>query len=364
MTPVRSDADLPAVFAPVLRRLRQEAGLLCGAPEVRVTPAAYQARLFSNVLRVRLTTPDDTHLGYWFAKIQIPKDVPDGVARLRARVLHEHDTTAKVERALTEFGDLPALHSIACYPDLFTIVTQEVPGVTLFRYLETRLSWLSNTAARAEAERAAGLAGAWVRRFQTVDPSSAVLDVDLRAYIDLRLQRLESSPLSPITAPMRARVLAHVEALAAAVPMNERRNVIVHADLAPGNVMVTDRGVAVLDFAMASRGSYVQDITRLALQIDLLRGKPQFAPHAVRRVVHALLAGFDPGMSGKGALFRLFTLRHRINHLGTLTLNRGKGARRLYNWRLRHMHERAIATELATAIADPGAAHLDAAPEH
>ncbi len=73
------------------------------------------------------------------------------------------------------------------------------------------------------------------------------------------------------------------------VPPEERRSVIVHADSAPGNVMVTDSGVAVLDFAMASRGTSLQDLTRLALQYRPERGKPQFRPAAVRGVVgHSL----------------------------------------------------------------------------
>lgn len=364
MTPVSSDASLPPVFTPVLHRLREDAAAAFGETEARIAPVAYQARPFSNVMRLRVTPRDGEPVRYCFAKIQTPKAMPGGEAHMRARVCHEFDTTAKVERALARRPGMDALHPIACYPELFTIVTAEIRGVTLLRYLEDRLSWFADASARAEADRAAGQAGAWLRIFQTIDPADDLVEMtDLREYIDLRLQRLVSSGHSPISVKVRERCLRHIEDLGAAVHPGDRRNVIVHADMAPGNVMVTARGVAVLDFAMASRGTYLQDITRLALQIDMMRGKPWFRPGAVRQAVDALLRGFAPEQSPGHPLFRLLTLRHRVNHLATLTLNRANGPARLYQWRLRRMHERAIARELDTPVSGPVAAQLDAAPE-
>ena len=151
-------------------------------------------------------------------------------------------------------------------------------------------------------------------------------------------------------ASVRENLLHHIDALAAATAPDEWHSVIRHADLAPGNVIVTAQGVAVLDFAMTSRGTRLHDLTRLSLQIDLLRGKPQFRRTAVGRVRAALHAGFDPGVSESGPLFRLLTLLHRVNHLGTLTLGRTAGVARLYGSRLRRIHERSIVRELTVPI--------------
>ena len=351
MTPVRSEADLPAVFAPLLRRLRADRVRAFGAADICLTPVSYQARPFSNVVRLRVSQANGLPDTYCFAKIQTPKAVPNGESHMRQRVHHEFETTAKVELALGERPGMTALHPIACYPDLFAIVTREIHGVTLMRYLEKRVSWFSTGSRLAQAEEAVRLVGDWLRAFQTIEPSDELIDVgDLRGYIDQRLQRLVSSGQSPIDRSVRERCLRHIENLSAAIGPQHRRSVLVHADLAPGNVMVTDAGVAVLDFAMTARGTFLHDVSRLALQIDLMRGKPHFRPSSVRRVVAALLGEFATDIGGVHPLFRLLTLRHRINHLATLTLQPSRGTVRLYHWRLRRMHYRSLLRELRTPI--------------
>lgn len=349
MTPVQSEAEMPPVFAPVLQRLREDRAAF--PPSVRLTPVAYQARPFSNVMRLRMASAGSPAAGYCFAKIQTPKPIPDAEEHMRRRVLHEFEITSKVEQALAAHPGMDALHPITCYPELFTIVTREIEGVTLLRYLEDRLTWLAGPQALSEAKEAVCKAGQWLRLFQTIQPTDDVVAMaDLKHYVELRLARLVSSGQSPITALMRERVLTHLEALGAAVPAISWRSVMLHADLAPANIMVTGQGIAVLDFAMASRGTYLHDISRLALQIDLLRGKPQFRTGAVRQVIDALLNGFAPEVTLHHPLYRLLTLRHRVNHLATLTLTRATGPARMYNWRLRRMHERDIAGELASPV--------------
>lgn len=361
MRALRSETELPAIFAPVLQRLRDDAPKVF-SPGTRLTPVSYQERPFSNVMRIAVMASNDSAPGYCFAKIQTPKSIPDADAHMRNRVLHEYQVTAKVERALAGHSGLDALHPLACYPELFTIVTREIEGVTLLQYLANRLTWLAGRGASAQAEETAAQTGLWLRVFQSIDPSEECVDMaELRDYVDLRLVRLASSGQSPITALVRKRVLAHVEALGSVVPRIERRSVMLHADMAPANVMVTSRGVAVLDFAMASRGTYLHDISRLALQVDLLRGKPQFSPGSVRKLTAALLRSFAPDVTALHPLFRLMTLRHRINHLATLTLKRGSGAARLYNWRLRRMHMAAIAQDLRTPVDAYASARRDTA---
>lgn len=302
-------------------------------------------------MRLAVAVDDDTPPTYWFAKVQTPKDIPDAAAHMSQRVRHEFETTRKVETALAARPGMDALHPIVCYPEMFAIVTQEIHGETLLSYLERRLTWLSGSQPLAEAERVLEQTGAWLRVFQEIEPShDAIAPSELHDYIDLRLQKLVSSGRSPITEQVRLRLLEHLDALLGLVPSHEWRSVLRHSDLAPGNVMVTPRGVAVLDFAMASRGTYLHDLTRLSLQIDMLRGKPHFRPGSIRRARTALLKGFDTAASESQPLFRVLTLLHRVNHLATLTLRGSRGAAQLYGWRLRRIHERAIDRELQTTL--------------
>lgn len=351
MTPVQSEADLPAVFSTLLARLRLEVVDIVADSTARITPVAFQARAFSNVMRLRISNGDGATLTHWFAKIQTPKPVPDAAAHMARRVRHEFETTRQVEAALAGQPGMEALHAVACYPELFAIVTQELKGVTLLAYLETRLTRWRSRSAQAEAERAVNQVGAWLRRFQGIGQVPDVLSrTELRDYIDLRLERLASSRRSSMTARLRARVLEHIDHLLRAVVHGDMRSVMRHADLAPGNVMVTANGIGVLDFAMTSRGTYLHDLTRLSLQLDLMRGKPYYSPRAIEDVKLALRRGFDPAVAPTLPLFRVLTLLHRINHLGTLTLAPPRGLARLYAGHLRRMHERGIEREIQTPI--------------
>jgi hypothetical protein len=108
--------------------------------------------------------------------------------------------------------------------------------------------------------------------------------------------------------------------------------------------------IVVLDFAMTSRGTRLHDLTRLYLQTDLLGAKPQFRRQVLDSALLALLDGYEPGLTTADPLFRLLSLLHRVNHLGTLTLNRARFPASLYNRRLRSIHGRWIARELQRPV--------------
>jgi hypothetical protein len=102
---------------------------------------------------------------------------------------------------------------------------------------------------------------------------------------------------------------------------------------------------------MTHRGSLMQDISRLYVQLDLMRAKPQFRPTVIRELQDALLRGFDPELTAARPLFRIMLLRHHLNHLVTLVVRREKLPAALYNAHLRAVHRRWIAAEVSQ---DPG----------
>src|SRR5204863_4961968 len=111
-------------------------------------------------------------------------------------------------------------------------------------------------------------------------------------YVDIRLRRLVDHAV--MTAGDRERILGHLRGLGEHVAAAELREVSTHADLAPANVLVSGEDVVVLDFAMAGRATALHDISRLYMQIDLLRAKPQFRRGVLAPLQAALLAGLDP----------------------------------------------------------------------
>jgi hypothetical protein len=129
---------------------------------------------------------------------------------------------------------------------------------------------------------------------------------------------------------------------------------LIDADLAPGNILIAGSRVVVLDFAMVQRGTRLHDISRLWVQLDTLRAKPQFRARTVRQLQRALLAGFDEGLSAERPLFRYLVMLHRINHFTTLSLAREHLLARALSRRVRHLHAAWIERELGRVATTSG----------
>lgn len=337
----------PAVFAAVLARLRDDASAIFGA-NVGLQPVAYELRPFSHLLRLAVWCEGSpTPHAHCFLKIFKPKPVPDGEAQMRARVEHDYAINRRIHQAMLAFPRCGAVRPLVCYPDALTIVTEDATGQTLLSHLEQHAAWWPSPGVDAQLCETMAATGRWLRSFQTIEPAGdPVALADIRAYIDLRLQRLVRAGSPVVTTTARDAVLAHIDSLSTLISPAQRRSVIIHADLAPGNVLVADDRIVVLDFAMTSRGTRLHDLTRLYLQTDLLGAKPHFRRPVLDRLLAALLDGFEPGLTPADPLFRLLSLLHRVNHLGTLSLHRTPFRNQLYNRRLRALHRSWIANQL------------------
>jgi hypothetical protein len=333
-------------FAPILARLEAGAAEHFGVAGARVTPVGYEERPFSWLARAAVanTTAPATPLGHVFIKIFKPKD-PASAVDMRARVIHDYATTCDIHTFMRQWDDLGAVRPIACYDDALTIVTEQAEGVTLLDALRAEAAWFPWRAQREHLSRSLETVGRWLKRFQGFRPGGGHVAVDaLVDYVDTRLRRMvEKGVMEPGD---RQRILDHLSALGRIIPSDDLKEVSVHADLAPANVLVSERGVVVLDFAMAGRGTALHDISRLHMQLDLLRAKPHFRRGVVEPLQAALLRGFDPALDASRPLFRFLSMLHRVNHLGTLALRKESLPGRLVSGRAIGMHRAWIEAEL------------------
>ena len=342
--------ELPAAerqrFAPVIARLEAEAADRFGAATVRVTPVGFEERPFSWLVRAAVSgAGGDGGAGHVFIKIFKPKEPGSGVD-LRARVVQDFTTTSEIHAFMQQWTGLGAVRPVACYDDALTIVTEEAAGVTLLDALRAGAAWFPGRARMNALAGTLEAVGRWLHRFQGFRPGGGHVTVEsLRDYVDTRLKRMVDRDVMP--AAQREQMLSHLESLGRLVTSGDLEEVAVHADLAPANILVSDRGIVVLDFAMTGRGTALHDITRLHMQLDLLRAKPHFRRPVIAALQEALLRGFDPGLSSRRPLFRLLSMLHHVNHLGTLALRREAFPGRLVSGRAIGMHRRWIDAELA-----------------
>ncbi len=332
-------------FEPILDKLRDESTQRFGFADARLAPVSYEERPFSYLCRAAVSRPGaaapDLHV---FIKIFKPKDPAAGVD-MRARVLRDFETTCDVHAFMSPWPELGAVRPLACYDDWLTIVTAQADGVTLLDALQSHATWFPGAAQVERLAAAHAAVGLWLARFQGFKPGDRYVTADsLCEYVDVRLRKLVDHRV--MTPDQRLGLLEHLQHLGALVPQADLREVAVHADLAPANILVSDSRIVVLDFAMAGRATALHDISRLYMQLGLLRAKPQFRRAVIVALQEALLRGFDPALSPRRPLFRLLSMMHHVNHLGTLALrHESLPARLLSRWTIA-MHRRWIAAEL------------------
>jgi hypothetical protein len=334
------------VFQPVLDRLHADAKEYFGSERLRLLPVAYYDRPASHLLRARVCrNGTGAPLSHVFVKVFKPKPIPGGLEAMRQRVARDYETTRRVYTSMRGNEHLGAVPPIACYPDLLAIATEEVQGPTLLAHLQTEAAWFPPETRLRQLLDLMATAGRWIRVFQDTVPRGGDLTLDsLRAYIDHRLQRLVGE--AAFTARDRERVLRYVDSVGGRVGSGDLREVAVHSDLGPGNIIVSGRRIVVLDFGMTKLGASLHDLTRLSLQTELLAVKPWFRTDVVRRLQRALVEGFDPLLDVERPLFRLLLLLHRVNHLTTLAVNRTRLPGALYNRLVSRHHRRWLASEL------------------
>lgn len=341
------------LFEPVLARLQAEAAVHFGTAGARLVPLAYEERPFSHLLRVGICrNGSDRPSSYVFVKLFKPKQ-DGGVDKMRARVAHDFEVSRKIFEALQTPEGAGAVRPIACYVDDLAIVSEQAPGITLMAHLHHHARWFLTARATRSVAGTLAAVGRWLRQFQAIEPRGGQVQLpDLRAYIDIRLERIVAHDAAP--ASFRQRVLNHLDHLAARVTTDDLADVIIHADLALGNILISESRVVVLDFAMVQRGTALHDISRLNLQLDILRAKPTFRPAVIRALQQALLHGYDETLTPERPLFRYLSMLHRVNHLATLSLARERFPAGLMSGRVRRLHWQWIEHELGTP---PSAGH-------
>ena len=351
MMAVLTDSEIRSaglqLFDPILARLQADATSHFGTPDAQLVPLEHEERPFSHLLRVGVcrdrTNRPDMHV---FVKVFKPKPHDGGIEKMRLRVAHDFEVTRHISEALAQQSDnLLAVRPIACYVDDLAIITEQADGETMAAHLEAHARWFPGRATRRNLSQTLANVGRWVRALQSIDRSnSRVALADLRSYVDIRLERLVTHGV--FSASQREQILAHLDVLGELVPSAELTDVLIHADLAMGNIIVAGNRIVVLDLAMVQRGSSLHDVSRLFLQLDLLRAKPLFRPSVVRSLQDALLRGYDVSLRPDRPLFRYLLMLHRVNHLGTLSLNREPFPARMLSRRVRQLHQQWIEQEL------------------
>ena len=330
--------------APVVDALKGQAGRHFGEGPVAFEPVELFDGPFSTVVRLRVhAAAGASHV---FAKVYkprkaVPYETPIAPDRL---VVDEFDATERLHRALASRPGLAAARPIACFPEYAAIVTEELRGRTV-NHLIAGAAWGRRVSPSLEV--IGTRIGAWLRTYQRSGAGHGGFDAgERRRYLDDRLRHITPRFLRESD---RASALALFDRLAPLVDGAPETHVPVHADLCPGNIVVTTGGaVGVLDFATAQSGSRYHDLAHLYLHLLLAQRRWRMTVDVIDRMKASLLAGFEDHSTGAQPMFRLMLLQHVVCHVTELADRlrwRPENARRhLIQWRWRRLLRSASGT--------------------
>jgi hypothetical protein len=330
-----------APFRPVLERLRAGGARYFGVPAPTLRVERYMPRFYSDVVKLAVAGGQRSISAYVkIAKLRTG-DTPETMAH---HVVAVFDTMTELHRTMAGVPGLSAVRPIACFPEHLAIVTEEAPGEMLLGLLEAKAVWWPAAEAIDQLALSLQRVGEWLRRFHEVAPaSSGQLSVaEMREYLDVRLRILVDKGRGRFSASTRRKLLAAFDARAAHLSGEDLRLVPIHADFAPGNIVVDGGSVAVLDFSVPAYGAACHDVTHLHMQLGLLTAKPQFRPRTIGALQKALLRGFDRTMDPSRPPFELLSLQHVVCHFTGLAQNPAPRSARAYNWYLMQRHARWI----------------------
>jgi aminoglycoside/choline kinase family phosphotransferase len=165
----------------------------------------------------------------------------------------------------------------------------------------------------------------------TADREAEPITLDAMVdYIDIRLKQLVDHPL--FSQALRRQILKYFEKQRPRIPPSDYTQVRIHADFCPGNVLIQDRQITVIDFNMTQHGSKYHDLAHFYHQLSLLSVKPIYRPSIIGDLQHALLRGYENGLHEGAPLFLLCRIQHAICGMARLvTLRNCPIYERLYN---------------------------------
>jgi aminoglycoside phosphotransferase (APT) family kinase protein len=243
-------------------------------------------------------------------------------------VQREYDVTRQVCEVVRGTRGLDAVRAVACFPEDFALVTEEVRGPTLASLLgRSSLAWGRARLADSLTDTLQ-LTANWLRTTQRALPAEREVSVHtITRYLDRRIDELSESPRGMLNASGRDQLRRFRDRLLADASRDGLHAVWIHADFCPENIIVGDASVAVLDFTMAGAGTKYHDLAHLFLCIEALRGKQWLTAAFVNRLQATLLESFDPGLEVGNPVFALARFQHVLCHLVSLQGIEGRLAR-------------------------------------
>ena len=294
---------MPPPLEPIVFELLSTDGVelpFDASEHVDVTTLATREGPYSTTVHFQIASPNLAWRGY----LKVADD------KLLA---HEFEALRAMSR-LMDGKHFSVARPIAYLEQHSALVTEAAPGVDLGSAIKERVRAFPRPRAIDELLRHCERCGEWLRVYHEatcVDGIKLSLE-EMRDYVDARLEFLARQRVASFSADDRRLLLQAFDRLAEHVSDDQLGFVGIHGDYSPGNLIVSEKKVVVIDFTMAEQGSRYHDIAHLYHHLRSIGENPRYDADATRELRRALARGFgDPDLAQQ-PLFRLFELQHAV----------------------------------------------------
>lgn len=305
-----SDVDLALekLMADPARYFPEAAGM------PRVLAMTRQGRRLSEIARVDIALGPSTASIY----VKVHRNPNAPLSRLQRKARVEFETLRHLHE---RFGAVPGcavVRPIAFFPEHLAVVTEAGAGQNLHRLVKRHAAVWSGRAGQATAVEHCRMAGVWLCHFQAITdqgrqellPVGQLLEgieSDVALCVTLGLPPADGDGLVD---GARARITA----------LRDHRFAVVgqHPDFQPDNVLVSPRGVTVLDFTSFQYGAPFSDVARFVAALEFLGKSPFYPRRRLRNLGAAFLRGYGEGATATKPTMILYLIQHMVRAARTV----------------------------------------------
>jgi len=321
------------VFAGTLNRLRERAEQYFGTSPVEIKSLQQIEGPYSRVLHVQVQGSSQVWSAF-VKRYKLQEENPSRFA-LQQQVLNEFSMLQNTAAALAQYHGLGVARPIACFPEEYSLVTEQAPGSTIRNVLNSPVLWRFFRKQRELLIDIFERAGMWVNAFQRTSRDAGKVSIpEIRDYIDVRLNTVVQH--GAFTQAQRSALLRRFDAQSASVSECDLAEVPIHGDFCPHNVLASEAAITVIDIPSSVTGSIYYDLAHMFIHLENLKVRPWMGARLIEDVQIAMLRGFDRNLSAKHPLFQIELMRNLVSLLVQQQSVRASFPSRLYRsmiWR-------------------------------
>jgi hypothetical protein len=244
---------------------------------------------------------------------------------LQQHIKNSYENLQRVYEAFKQFPGYSSIKPIACFPEWLTLVTEESPGTDVWTIIREKAKFYPSEPDLRLLERYCHTCGKWLALFQQItrEPDRDPFEFDsVIELFDSYLSRLVYYRNVTFPDEFRKRIIDFCWQLVLSIPNDDRIVVGIHGDFGPGNILVQNDEITVLDIETPKYGLIYWDSTYFHNFLNRLLEIPIYRPATIAKLQKAFIRGFGTSLEPSKKAVTLCMIHNVIQSLLYLAYHR------------------------------------------